>query len=561
MWSLLAALAVLALIGYKLYAGYAKVQDYRMANDYLEQNDLVQAYEYYGKALNNRWMQYKEEEIAAATAKLKPVEEIQNKLLTILGNPGENNNPAQPYADFQRLAGTAAARGGQYEKIFNDLSKQYRMDAHFTSAYANYKKALERQLQDETKKASFSDETIIAYLLIPELYFGGADEKADALRAAFQPYDQGRLTAKAEGKGIEALLAEGARLLDFYKQENINADWVYPKVEEYTLSYLKKLEQKGDLSAFFRNAKVIEGAKLIAARGKAIGSYIQSVYSGQLRQAIQLVSENKYEEAIAAYTRLGDYKDVAKELQNIEIKWNTQEPQRILAKASPGVSFDYFISGKGRFGALVYAIGAADGQIVLARMLPDLSIDKKEGQLGEGFQVREIRLDDSLSLSGNSVLLAEGSSSTRQARFAAYEISDSMLINLFDFEADSFRVDKPGTLIVTNDAYEGAGQEALYSYQNGQYLFSGIKPDYTEIQLADILNYSGQKVRFTCDIFTVDGDKAFVLFNEEYIILTGAPGLQPGMAVITGTWISNGIVANDGQETNAYQVEVSSFAQ
>jgi len=561
LWSLLAALVVLALIAYKLFAGYAKVQDYRQAAHYLEQNDVVQAYGYYLKARNNRWMQYKEKETEAAIDKLKPVEEIQNKLLGILDNNGENNNPAKSYDDYQKLAGTAAARGGQFEKIFNELSKQYRIDAHFTNAYSTYKKTLEQQLQAETKKAAFSDKTVIAYLLIPELYFGGAAEKETALRAAFEPYDQGRLAAKADGSGIEALLAEGARLLDFYKQEGINADWVYPGVEDYTLSYLKKLEDKGDLSVFFRNAKAIEGSKLIAARGKAIRSYIQSVYSGQVKQAKQLVSESKYEEAIAAYTLLGDYKDVSKELQNIEIRWNTQEPERILAKASPGVSFDYVISGKNQFGAIVYAIGAADGQLVLARMLPDLSIDKREAQLGEGFQVREIRLEENLSPSGRLVLLAEGQSSTRQGRYAAYEISDSALINLFDFEADGFRIDKPGTLIVTNDVNEGAGQEALYTYENGQYQFSGIKPDYTEIQLTDLLQYSGQKVRFTCDIFTTDGDRSVVLFNEEYIILTGAPGLQPGKATITGTWVGNDVVSRDGEEITAYRVEVSSYVQ
>lgn len=565
---ILTFLLVLLMLGfmcYKLFVSFLKVYDYSKAEAFLANKDVISAEEYYAKASRNKWLLYKDAEIEESVTQLKPVTEIKTNLLSIRKQAEETDDPSKAllgaFANYQISKKAASSKGTEYNSIFTDMTQHFEMEEYFSDAFNDYKDQLSKQLSSGIKKKTFSDDLVSSYLRIPNEFKGNTVEWQKEIRTQLEAYDNARIDTMAAEKKFTDVLNEGIRLQKYYQDLKVQPEWLLPKVDQYVIAHMEALMKTGDLAAFSKDAKTYEESKDLVVKDSKALAYITTTYAQQLSQADKLGKENKYEQAIAIYTQLSSYRNTNKQIQNIELKWAVNEPNHILQKVSPGEAFTSVINGRDQLGSLVYSAGISKGKLVLARMLSDMSMDKKEVTLDKNLNIKDIKVSPSISMSGSSVLLIEGKSASRHSRYVAYEMSGSGLRKVLDFEADGYKIDSPGTMIVDNATGSGTGQLSFYEYRNGSYSFAGIKPDYVEISLKNLRNYKNKKVKFTCTILVADGSTAVVLYNNDYILLTGKSGLKPGSATVIGTWVGNDVIKKGAQNITAYKVSVFSISQ
>lgn len=574
-FALMAVAAVFA--AGKLYWTAAKVMDTRSAEKLYRQQEWVPAEKAYKSAAANGAIRYKEQAAADALSALQPVTELAALLdeLAMRSRQAEDARSIEAalavYREYGELKEQVSSRDGYYGTslsmlagdgagaLFHELAGEGRIDTRLQDTFLQLKDAASQQMETEAKKKAFTDEPFTVLLQIPGIYFGGDKEKTDRMQASFKSFDDKRLSAALEKGGLSSMLGEGERLTELYKSNGFSQNWLAPGMEQLTLASLKSRLEGNDLEGFLQAAKQVESYKSVAYGGSQVSRLIAGTYSQQLEKGANLAASGKYREAVTLYQTLGSYKDTSTLVQNTELEWSLNEPKRLLEQASPGVSFSQVSAGKNRFGALVYAFGVSDKQtLVLAKISPEHVFSKAEASLGKGLKVRGIR--DAGELAGYPALLVEGESSVRAARYAGYAVESQTLRQIFDFEADRFEVQQADTLVVTNDAAKGAGQDAYYKYKDSFFSFDRIKPDYVEIALDDLNQYKNIKVRFSCTILTSDDQAAVVLYKDAYILLTGVK-LKPGPAVITGTWSGTETIMKGAQSIPAYKVQVASAQQ
>jgi len=416
-------------------------------------------------------------------------------------------------------------------------------------------------LRSQIKKKQFSDETVASLLQIPKPFYSDDNTRLSAIQFILGPYDQARLDTWAANKPFAEVVKEGTRIQKFYQTYNIDSNWLIPQIEQFAIASMKSDLDKNDLAAFAEHAKAYEqNPDLAGDKSKAI-EYINTTYASQLKTAEQLSKEKKYEQAIAIHQKLNAYRDASKAIQQVELRWSSDEPVHLLRKVESNAEFSNIITGSDKMGAIVYTAGITKQKLVLARMLPDFSVNKMEVPFGDGLAVKSIRIAEGLGVKGGPAILIEGGSSSRKFRYVGFEAQTSGLKKILDVEADSYRIDKPGSLIVANTTGNGAGQESYFNSHNGAYAFAGIKPDYVEISLSSLLKYKNTKVRFKCTILTADANTAVVALDDAYVLLRGKTTMRAGSATITGTWTSTDSVKKGAQSIPAYIVDVSSVTQ
>jgi hypothetical protein len=563
----LLSLLLLGLTSYKLYSSLMKMHDYSKAKASAAEKNVIAAEEFYDKASRNSWIQYKNIEIEQALSDLKPVTEIKASLQNI----NEQNDKAlknndlkallDSYASYQTMRKESAAKGGNYSSIFTDMIPHFDMENQFKDAFAESKDKISKDLQAGMKKKLFTDELVISFLQIPAEFFGTAEQRQAEIQNKLEPYDLARIDLLAKDKKFAEVLTEGVRLHKLYLDLKVQPNWLLPKIEQYAQNQMASSMEKNDIASFVQDAKKYEETKELAVSGSKVLAYIQSTFNKQIELANQLANDQKYKQAIEAFASLASYQDTGKQIQDIELKWAANEPNHILEKVYPDQAFSNVINGKDQLGALIYAVGISEGKLVLARMFSDMSMDKKDAAIDKNFKAKGIRVAENISVQGAPVLVLEGSSTARKSRYVAFEVQASGLRKVFDLEADGYQIDRPGTMVVDNAIGEGAGQKAFYEFRNGAYNFVRIKPDYVDISLADLHNYKNIKVRFTCSVLAADDNTAVVMYNGEYILLTGSSKLHAGNATVIGTWVSNDEIKKGNQSISAYKINVFSATQ
>jgi len=557
----LIAIAALVLVGLKTYNSLMKMYDFRKAEASLKEKNMIDAEAYYAKASNNGWIKYREPEIEEAVASLAPVTEIKGELLSVIDR-SNGENPKDLMAaltQYQTMKKASAAKGGEYGSLFADISDHFDIDRRFEDSFADYKKDITKQLQTAAKKKSFSDELVASYLQIPAQYFGGLEKKQTEIAERLSAYDNARIDAAAEEKKFEEVLQEGVRLKAIYAKYKVKPEWLIAKLDQYALDRLSASVKNNRMDVFSKDAVRFEKTPGLAVKGSETLAYISKTINERMQQAANLGKSKKYAEAIDLYEQIDAYRSTDKKIRDIELQWAVDEPGHILLKVAPGQEFSNIINGKDAMGALLYAAGTSNGKLVLARMMKDMSMNKKEASIDGNLAIQSIGVANNLS--SNPVILIEGKSSARKTRYVAYEVRSSSLNKILDVEADGFSMEKPGTMVVDNPVGTGAGEEAYYAFSNGAYHFKEIKPDYVEISLANLSKYKDVKVRFSCTILASDGATAVVMYNDQYVLLYDAANMREGKATVTGTWVGNEEIKKGDQSISAFKVKVSSISQ
>ncbi|MNI37088.1 hypothetical protein D3C73_911610 [compost metagenome] len=320
--------------------------------------------------------------------------------------------------------------------------------------------------------------------------------------------------------------------------------------------------QKNDIPAFIQAAQQYEGIKELAVTGSKVLTSIKTSYNKQLDQAKKLTNERKYEQAIELYTKLGAYQNTDKLIEDVELKWITNDPQRLLQKAFSEATYTSVIHGKNQLGASNYAAGITEGKLVLVRMNTDKSFDTKVIPLDQGVEVKSIQISDYKSADALPILIVEAASKQRKGKYIAYELKSDAFVKWFDIEADSYQIEPTGIMIVENAVGEGAGRQAYYQLKNGEYAFVGLKPEYIDISAADLSKYKNVQVRFLCSIVEVVNDHtAIAMVRDEYIVLSGTLPFRKGNATVIGTWVGNEDIKLGTQTVPAYTVKVTETVQ
>lgn len=506
--ALMLALAVAACC--KLYNCGMKLRDYARAERFYADGDWVRAEHYFGKAGANGWMRYNEETTSRRMAELKHVTEIRTALLAIGADTKEAvklesyDSLLNAFNDYTEKKQQADASKGMEAVIFSELSAQYKIGDGLTGAMRRIEEKAAAQLEADKKKKAFADEAAVVLLRLPAEYFGDERKRSEAVRSRLESYDEARIEAlNAGGQGLADLLAEGIRLSKLYEQYGLKSPWLLRQVDRSVQERLAASLGKNDLEAFLRNAKLYEETKGWPSSGSAVSTYIRESYGKQLAAADRLVSERQFAEAIALYEQLAAYRDTSAKIREAELAWTAAQPDQLLLRAMPGATFTNVIAGAAQFGAVAYAAGITDGvdgraedggsgsagrqvggsggksgaKIVLVRLMADRTIDRKEADLGPDVTVKELSTVPSLGSQGMPALLVQASSPIRSSRYIAFDSLQSGLHKLFDFEADGYRPDRPGVLLVENDSGKGAGHQSYYEYRNGQYGFGKVKID------------------------------------------------------------------------------------
>jgi hypothetical protein len=528
-------LALIVAVCCKLYNSGMKVRDYARAEQFYATGDWVQAEHYFSKAGANGWLRYNEETTSRRMAELKHVTEIRTALLTIGADTEEAvklesyESLLDAFHDYTEKKKQSDASKGMEAAIFSELSAQYKIGDGLTGALRRVEEKAARQLESDMKKKAFADEAAVVLLRLPAGYFGDERKRSEEVRSWLEPYDEARIKAlNAGGQSLAALLAEGIRLSKLYEQYGLKSAWLFQQVDRSVQERLAASLGKNDLEAFLRNAKLYEEMKGWPSSGSAATQYIRENYGKQLAAADRLVSERQFAEAIALYEKLAAYRDTRAKIRDAELAWTAAQPDQLLLRAMPGAMFTNVIAGASQFGAVAYAAGITDGadgraenggsatgssyegagdgspdagsrgengngggagsqggstggkngaKLVLVRLMADRTIDMKEADLGTDVTVKELRTVPSLGSKGTPALLVQSSSPIRSSRYIAFDSLQSGLRKLFDFEADGYRLDRPGVLLVENDNGKGAGHQSYYEYRNGQYGFGKVKAD------------------------------------------------------------------------------------
>lgn len=566
---------MIALAGWKLYTAALKVRDARAADRYYSQEEWQLAEQAYKAAAGNRSIAYREEDVVQGVAALQPVSELNSLLAGLAerakraGSSGDMDGLLAVYQEYTELKGqldqpasafsAALARlGGKQSpaSLFADWSRTHQVEKRFDAAFARVKQSALAQMEKELQEQAYSDSAFSVLSLIPDEYWGGGEKNAQ-LQSLLKPYDEARLEAIGRSRGAAALLQEGQRLMKLYAGWGLPENWLMPKMEQLAQGALQASLNSGNLPDFLAVAKQMEATKALTSSSPTL-ELIRSTYSRQLEAAGQLVEKGQYQEAIDLYSQLGSYRDTLELIGETRVKWALAQPEQLLEQAAPGASFLSITTGSNEFGAVVYAVGISDASVVLAGLDKEHSLFKLEEPLEEPVQPRSIQPIPPLR--DLPVLLVEADSSSRKARYIAYEAGEGQLRKLFDFEADGYEAAGEDTLIVTNDAEQGADRESYYKYADGIYAFDSIRQDFLEIDLNDIVDYPDIRVRFACTILTAEDETAIAAHQGGYVLLSGAR-LRPGAAVITGTWSRTDKVMQGGQTVDAILLEVEAAEQ
>ncbi|WP_068776294.1 hypothetical protein [Paenibacillus sp. FJAT-26967] len=602
--------AMIFLAGYKSYAVWQKVSFYGKAAAEQAAGRDIEAEDWYSRAQGISSFDYKETEIDAALAALRPVTELKrlmNSLSSDLsqtaGGSQDFGRLIQAYATYQAKKSEISTQDENAKQKFAELSAAYKLDEQFTAALAQARQVLVKNLQEAMSAQSFDNDEAITYLLqLPASAYKDEKTKKKELNALFQKYDTARLEYWFKEKPFNEVIQEGVRLRQFYTERSLEAAWVLPKLEVYIQSALTKLLNAGDIETFITYAKLYQGTKEIAGASSKVNTFIQTSIRKQTARAEQLASSGKFQEAADLYKKLGEYRDTSKEIRELELKWMTSSPELILNKAVENAKFTHTAGGKGLWGAEYAAVGLTEsGKLVFVRLMSDQSLARTEADIGEGLSVTNIRIADELGMNKLPVVQVESESSTRKARYTVYEqTKGSQLHILLDMEADGYTVASPGVLRVSNPSGEGAGREVLYLYSKGKYsLDAGSLTDHTEepqepadgssepggsqdgsqgssdsgeevpapdsagayqeIDAAELSRQQpGTAVRLSVQISQVRSGTALAEYEGYFIQLTGKYTWKPGKTIlVTGKYKGKSEISQGDKRYPAYTVEVS----
>lgn len=539
-------IALLLLVGYKGFHIYQKMETMAQAELLYAQKKLVQAEDRYQKARNNRSLLYKEELLASRLQELAPITSMKQSLssldqrLTRVGDAGDFSGFMNVYAELLEAEEKLAGQWEAHASYYDEIAAYYGIPDDVKRIFLQFIGLFTRQANELLEGQQYDDNSFKWNLIrIPDSFYGGGKQKDEKLLSLFQRYDEAVMTRLAGAGQYNELLNWSHAMSSEYADRSLPAAWVNDKTDELVLTMLQKDVQRERPADFVSHAKGYRDyLDRSGLHNATIMEYVQNQINRWIIAADAMVQGQSYEEAIALYEALSGYQDMSNQLQAAKLAWTIHDPIRLFNMAGITTNFSYVSGGGKRFGGVACAIGVDEGNIVyLAVMNADESVQLFQNHdFPSEIEVRQISIEESLSTERNPVLLVEGDAGTDLVLHSAYEARDSNLMPLFHFTAAGYQVQPDKSLLVTN--LEGASPDeiAIFERQGDQYGFTGYQVNYTDIDIANIENYSNEKVRFSVNILEGGYGEALAERDGHYVLLKGDLDFPAGSATIIGTF-------------------------
>lgn len=535
---------VIILIGYKGYQFQLKVSWVAEADRLFAENKLVEAEAMYTKAQNNRFLNYKEQEIASKLHELAPITKINNELNSLnhsaqMATANEDYEELiQVYEQWHKVSSTYLEPEGKYTNYYRQISQNVGISTNMKSHFQQFKEQFLSEADFNLKKSQYKDETFKWNLLrLPGEFFGGVKQHKAQILEQFKSYDVTKMNQLASANSYNILYNEVLNMQKQYNEHQIEADWVTSGIETIGLTLLKRDIENNSYASFAEDAKQYEtfATKADLTSSKVV-NYIANRYSEIMKQAKQLTANHEFQQAIDIYEQLHVYKDSSDLIKSVKMEWLKTEPVRILPERQEG--YLHVSGGTDRFGSKVYAAAAdQSNQIYFGRMNTTDAVQVLTyNDLPSSDQIQSMMIDKDLSTTSTPVLLIQSVSDSRTAIYTALEVRNDQIVLLYRIEADEISVNSDGTLTVINPVGEGAGETTIYERQGDSYQFAKVQVNITDIDGSLLAEYPGMKVRFTCTVFMAGTGEVVALAGNNYMLLTGNFNFSEGDITVTGSF-------------------------
>jgi hypothetical protein len=298
---------------------------------------------------------------------------------------------------------------------------------------------------------------------------------------------------------------------------SLDSSWLDRKLNSSLLKIVTVTLDKKDYPAFAEAATAIKKLET-NMKGSEVISYIEKSTSSLLTKAEDLTSRHNYEDALDIYESLKPLKDTTAFISSTNLSWDKHEPIRVLERLYTGKEFPTFVNARNKWGAdSVVAAVSSDGGLYFGKLIGEEAMVVTEGSIEGAPAVNKLVFQSSLSTSGIPVVYIDAKSSERKHHYLAYAVSGSSLVKILDVEGDQLTFESKQVIVVDNPVGQGEGELAYFEPDvEGNYQFTKIKVDYEDIELKDIANYFGKKIRFTAFADTIQNGGALVTLSETY---------------------------------------------
>jgi hypothetical protein len=408
--------------------------------------------------------------------------------------------------------------------MYGEMVELTKLDKDMKGYFSEIKTGNLEKLTNQTAASISEEEEIFAILnKIPAEYYGdGQSDKTEKIETAFQNYYDAKINKLISNGSIPSIVDEGNRQFSALRLLSMNSDWLEDILDSNLLTIVTSAYNKKDYAAFADSANTIK--KLEGNMKDAnVFTYIEKSTTNALTKAENLIAVDNYKDAISIYEAIRPLEDTTRLIANANLSWDKYEPIRVLERLYPDKEFPAFVNARNKFGAdSVVAAVSKEGGLYFGRISGEEAMVVTEGSLDGAPVINKLSFQTSFGNSDNPILFIEAESSERKHYYLAYEVRSGSMVNILDLEADKLTIESRQVLAAMNPVGEGEGEIAYFEPDgNGKYQFTEVKVEYVDIEVKDIGNYYGEKVRFTAYAGTLQAGGALVTLTETYKDSTG----------------------------------------
>lgn len=470
--NLLLVLVAIALIGVsvKIVQSYQQSLLMAQAKDHYESQNLLLAEETYARASEISALQYEEEPWTALLSRLTAVRLELESLSQDVQSSIQQNDPDQAaaaYQSYHAFKQQAAKDNNQVASFFNEIAQRLAIENQLGQYYQQAMKGAKEQLQANLDKKQYKDHSFIHTLAtIPDEYYGGKDKKQAELESLFLRYERTKLRdLAADGTFIE-VITSFANSRSEYAKVNFPTDWLITLLERYAKEEINQTIRQQDLGEFVSRAKAYLELKSFLPSQSEVVDMIDKHLSEQFRKAEQYVKTNHFEKAIELFQELSRLEDITEQLSELEKRWTSYDPKRLLQAQFPDKTLQTLMTGKDLWGVQVYAIGwdETDGHLYMAASMEDGSTTKLEQALPLDRQSVIFSLSEMLGSKENPVLVAESAGKERAYSYLGLvpDLSQATFVKRWQLEADGWEAQSTDQILVKNPVGEGEREIAHF---------------------------------------------------------------------------------------------------
>ncbi|WML41255.1 hypothetical protein RCG19_06255 [Neobacillus sp. OS1-2] len=515
---LLLLVVLLVLVGGKIILAHEKIADYEEAVRLYQSGNLVAAEKKFRSAKRNLAVTDHNQDINRKLLVLSPIRETMEDLdkeAAAYQNEKDLDQLVDTYNRWQENRKNWVSGTTIQQDMYGEMHTLTKLDQDFAGYFSGIKKTQLAKLQKEDAE----EEKVFTILTkIPAEFYGDDVAKTKEIQSVFQHYYMAKIKALiAKNSSVAVTASEGNRQFAILTKLTIDSSWLQAILDSHFIKVLTTSIANKDYAAFAEQANSVKNLSAHMKDAKVF-SVIEKTKGNLLNKAKSLITTNKYEEAISLYETLKPIENTEQLITDANLAWDQHEPVRLLKRLYPTKEFTSAVNMKNKWGAdLVIAAISKDGGIYFGKRKGEEALAVSEGTLEGSPTVTSLDLESSYGSANNPVISLDAKSSERKHHYLAYEVRSGALVKILDVEADHLTVESKQLLLVDNPTGQGAGEHSYFEPDaQGVYHFSKIKVDYVDIQVNEVTNYAGKKVRFTANAAAKANGGALVTLSETY---------------------------------------------